>query len=166
MSEEMKDIEATEDVEAATTDKEQDNGDDPEREEHQEKKYTDEDVNKIVAKKIKRERERLRKAFDDEQQENELEKRERDVLKRELRADAKDMLVDEGLPNTLANLMDYEDKEAFDKSYEEVTRIFREAVQRGIKDALKGEAPKIGSGGGHDPIAEAFKARQGWIDGN
>lgn len=159
MSEDVKNIEATEDVEAATTDKEQDNGDDTEREEHQEKKYTDEDVNKIVAKKLKRERERLRKAFDDEQQENEIEKRERDVLKRELKADAKDMLVEEGLPYTLAGLMDYEDKEAFDKSYKEVTSIFREAVQRGVKDVLKGNAPRASTGNMKDPIKEAFKAR-------
>lgn len=159
MSEDVKNIEATEDVEAATTDKEQDNGDDTEREEYQEKKYTDEDVNKIVAKKLKRERERLRKAFDDEQQENEIEKRERDVLKRELKADAKDMLVEEGLPYTLAGLMDYEDKEAFDKSYKEVTSIFREAVQRGVKDVLKGNAPRASTGNMKDPIKEAFKAR-------
>ncbi len=159
MSEDVKNIEVIEDVEAATTDKEQENGDDSERQEHQEKKYTDDDVNKIVAKKIKRERERLRKAFDDEQQESELEKRERNVLKRELKADAKDMLVEEGLPYTLSNLMDYEDKEAFDKSYKEVTSIFREAVQRGVKDVLKGNIPRVSTGNPKDPIKEAFEAR-------
>lgn len=127
-----------------------------------EKKYTDEDVDRIIAKKIAAERKRMSKLFNDEQQESELDKRERDVLKRELRADAKDTLTSQGLPSTLADLVDYSDKESSEKSLEAVISTFREAVAQGVKNALKGHAPRVGSNlPGKDPIADAFarKAR-------
>lgn len=137
-----------EDVEAATTEEQAGANDSQEtpQEQQQEKKYTDADVDKIVAKKIAKERARLSKIFNDEQQESDLEKRERNVLVRELKADAKDKLVEDGLPYTLADLMAYDSKESFSKSYNEVTTIFREAVQRGVKDALKSPAPRVGTG--------------------
>lgn len=137
-----------EDVEAATTEEQAGANDSQEtpQEQQQEKKYTDADVDKIVAKKIAKERARLSKMFNDEQQESDLEKRERNVLVRELKADAKDKLVEDGLPYTLANLMTYDDKDSFMESYKEVTTIFREAVQRGVKDALKSPAPRVGTG--------------------
>lgn len=121
-----------------------------------EKKYTDEDLDRIIAKKIAAERKRMQRVFNEEQQENEIEIRERNVLKRELMADAKDRLVEHGLPYTLSNLMSYEDKDAFEKSYQEVTGIFIKAVQRGVTDALKGNPPKVSTGGRKDDIAKAF----------
>lgn len=127
-----------------------------------EKKYTDEDVDRIIAKKIAAERKRMSKLFNDEQQESELDKRERDVLKRELRADAKDTLTSQGLPSTLADLIDYSDKESSEKSLENVISIFREATAQGVKNALRGNVPRVGTSlSGKDPIADAFakKAR-------
>ena len=127
-----------------------------------EKKYTDEDLDRIIAKKIAAERKRMSKLFNDEQQESELDKRERDVLKRELRADAKDTLTSQGLPSTLADLIDYSDRESSEKSLENVISIFREATAQGVKNALRGHAPRVGSSlPGKDPIADAFarKAR-------
>lgn len=137
MSEEMKNTKTVEEAGAVTEQTREEENTTPE-----EKKYTDSDVDKIVSKKIARERERMRKIFEEEQQENELEARERKILTRELQADAKDKLISEGLPYTLASLMSYEDKERFEESYKEVTTIFREAVQRGIKDVLRGPTPK------------------------
>lgn len=133
-----------------------------ENEQEPKKKYTDADVDKIVSKRIAAERKRLSKLFNDEQQESELDKRERDVLKRELRADAKDTLTSHGLPSTLADLIDYSDKESSEKSLENVISIFREATAQGVKNALRGHAPRVGSSlPGKDPIADAFarKAR-------
>lgn len=104
----------------------------------------------------------MSKLFNDEQQESELDKRERDVLKRELRADAKDTLTRQGLPSTLADLIDYSDKESSEQSLENVISIFREATAQGIKNALRGHAPRVGASlPGKDPIADAFakKAR-------
>ena len=127
-----------------------------------EKKYTDADVDRIIAKKIAAERKRMQKLFDGEQQESELEIRERNVLRRELMADAKDALVDMGLPSSLAKIMDYTDKESFDKSFKEVTSIFGEAVTQGVKNKLRGSAPKVGTGSREDAaLRDAFapKAR-------
>lgn len=133
-----------------------------EGQEQPEKKYTDADVDRIIAKKIAAERKRMQKLFDGEQQESELEIRERNVLRRELMADAKDALVDMGLPSSLAKIMDYTDKESFDKSFKEVTGIFGEAVTQGVKNKLRGSAPKVGTGSRDDvALRDAFapKAR-------
>ena len=85
MSEEMKNTKTVEEAGAVT---EQTRGE--ENTTPEEKKYTDSDVDKIVSKKIARELERMRKIFEEEQQENELEAREMKRLTRELQADAKD----------------------------------------------------------------------------
>lgn len=123
----------------------------------QEKKYTDDDVDRIIAKKIAAERKRMSKLFNEGQQESELEIRERNVAKREMMADAKDALVRDELPYTLAGLMDYTDKESYEASYKEVTKIFRDAVLQGVKNALRGKTPKVSTGsGGLDPIGKAF----------
>ena len=111
-----------------------------------EKKYTDADVDRIVAKKIAAERKRIQKLFKAEQQESEIEKRERDVTRRELMADAKDALVSDGLPSSLAKVTDYSDKEAYEKSYEEVTGIFREAMQQEYTRWFSGRPPRASTG--------------------
>ena len=106
-----------------------------------EKKYTDAEVDRIIAKKIAAERKRMQKLFNEEQQESELEIRERNVLRRELMADAKDALISSGLPSSLAKVIDYSDKESYEKSYEEVTAIFREAMQQEYKRRFSGRPP-------------------------
>ena len=68
-----------------------------------EKKYTDKDLDRIIAKKIAAERKRMTKLFNDDQQESE-------------------------------------------KSLDEVTATFRAAVAQGVKDALKGNAPRVSTG--------------------
>lgn len=62
-----------------------------------EKKYTDDDVNKIVARKIAAERKKMSKMFNDGLQE-ELEAREKDLLRRELRMDIQERFIAEGKP--------------------------------------------------------------------
>lgn len=109
-----------------------------------EKKYTDQDVDRIVSKKIAAERKRMAKLFNEEQQESELEKRERNVLVRELKADAKDALIRDGLPSTLANLLNYGSEEDFKSSYMEVKKIFEDALQLALKDTLRGQTPRRG----------------------
>ncbi len=111
-----------------------------------EKKYTDDDVNKIVARKIAAERKRMQKLFNNEQQESEIEVRERNVLKRELMADARDALTDEGLPSSLAKLLNYDSKESFEDSYKSVIEAFRNAVEIGVKMRLRGSTPTASYG--------------------
>lgn len=126
-----------------------------------EKKYTDEDVNRIVSKRLTRERERLSKLFNEEQQESELDIRERNVLKREQKADAKDALIAEGLPSSLADLLSYGDKEEYERSYKEVTEVFRTAIADEIGRRLRGGHPKASCGGSRsqgDALRDAFSS--------
>ena len=130
----------------------------------QEKKYTDSDVDKIVAKKIMRERERMQKLFTGEQQLSDIEKRERDVQRRELKADAKDMLIECGLPCSLAEILNYESREEMEKSLDIVEKCVKAAVQSEIKKAFRGETPKKGDVSAAEidrekRIRNAFKAR-------
>ena len=162
MNEEMMNVgaEGTEKVRAAGT--EEQAGSQGEQlsdgQQQPEKKYTDADVDRIIAKKIAAERKRMQKLFEDEQQESEIEKRERDVTRRELMADTKDRLASEGFPSSLAAIMDYSSEEAHAKSYQNVTAVFGEALQLAIKDKFRGKAPRasMGSLGQDRAIAAAF----------
>lgn len=149
MGEEMNISEDIEEVDAANTEEQAgaqgEEGND--RSQASEKKYTDDDVDKIIARKIAAERKRMSKLFNEEQQENEIESRERKVLERELKADAKDALIDQGMPSSLANLMTYSSQEEYDKSFEEVSGVFREALQQEFKRRLAGNPPKASSMG-------------------
>lgn len=142
MSEELNN-EMIESVEEATTEKKADTQSEQKRE--LEKKYTDSDVDRIIAKKIAAERKRMSKLFNEEQQETEIEKRERAVLLRELKADAKDALIEQGLPASLSSLLNYNSKDELEHSMVEVGAIFNEAVQQGIKNRLGRETPRKGS---------------------
>ena len=86
MDEEMKNMgaEGIEEAQAASAEEEAGarGEQDAENQGQTEKKYTDADVDRIVAKKIAAERKRLQRMFEGEQQESEIEKRERDVTRR------------------------------------------------------------------------------------
>lgn len=102
----------------------------------------------------------MQRLFTEEQQESDLEKRERAVLLRELKADAKDLLISRGLPAALSDLLNYENKEEMEKSMTEVGAAFSEAVERGIKARLRGETPRRGYGfaaSGEQALHDAFK---------
>ena len=123
-----------------------------------EKKYSDEDLDRILAGKIMRERRKLTESISS-QLAAELDERERNILKRELRADAQDKLIADRLPLALAECLDYEDKEAFDKSYSSIVKAFQDALAEGVRDALRGNTPRAirGSGcSGGDRVRDAF----------
>lgn len=123
-----------------------------------EKKYSDEDLDRILAGKIARERRKLTESISS-QLAAELDERERNILKRELRADAQDKLIADRLPPALAECLNYEDKEAFDKSYSSIVKAFQDALAEGVRDALRGNTPRAirGSGcSGGDRVRDAF----------
>lgn len=129
----------------------------------QEKKYTDADVDRIVSKKISRERDRLQKLFKEEQQVSDLDERERNVSIREMKADAREELERRGLPLRLADMLNFSDRETMEKGLDSLEQSFREAVAFGIKDAIRGEVPKTGhvyhSIEAEKALHNAFKAR-------
>lgn len=126
-----------------------------------EKKYTDEDLNRILANKIARERRKLTQSISG-QLADELDAREKDILRRELRVDARETLAADGLPASLADLLNYESKEDFDHSYQAMATAFRDALQEGVKMALRGSTPRVGSyvsTDQKDPLAAAFRRK-------
>ena len=108
-----------------------------------EKKYTDDDVNKIVARKIAAERKKMSKMFNDGLQE-ELEAREKDLLRRELRMDIQERFIAEGKPLQLLDCINYSSKEECEKSCEAIVKAFNEAVGTYAKEIFRGSTPKKG----------------------
>lgn len=89
-----------------------------------------------------------------------MKKRERAVLLREMKADAKDTLIERGLPSSLAGLLNYSDKETLENSLNEVGKIFNAAVEQSVKSRLRGETPRRGSSVGdskEQALHNAFK---------
>ena len=118
--------------------------------EDQEKKYTDADVDRIVAKKIAAERSKAAK-----QQNEELEQRERNVARRELSLKASERLSESGFPKELSELMNFSNEEAFEESYKKVTKVFRD-TSKPILSGRNPANPDVDSFG-FDPVREAFK---------
>lgn len=155
-------VEETEEVGASTTEEQGGNEQESAMEQKPEKKYTDADVDRIVSKRLNREREKLSKALGEGQKESELEIRERKVLERELNIEVKERLEKAGLPLELAKLMNYESAEGFTKSYEEVTTIFDQALRTAIRPYIAGRVPRASVGSPNftdQQIADIFKSR-------
>ena len=125
-----------------------------------EKKYTDDDVDKIIARKIAAERKRMERLFQEDQQTSELEIRERNVLKRELKADARDLLVQQGYPQALAETLNYESREEMLKSIDVIGAAFKAAVYEEVKQRVRGTTPKAGhyNPNAGDALHDAFKS--------
>lgn len=137
-------------------------GADQQHEEHQEgqkpqKTFTEEEVNDIVRKRLNREREKLTKAFEEGTRESDLDERERNILKRELRADTLEKLAENGMPAGLADLVNYDSKEECEKSLKIVSAVFNQAVNQAVKVKARQSTPREAPyHGGPDPIAGAF----------
>ncbi len=128
------------------------------------KTFTQEELNAIIDKRLERERKdaqsRINKAvteaqkleklsaeerLEHERQEREkaLAQREAEITKRELRAEAKSQLSDKGLPVELAEVLPYTDADTTNAALAAVEKVFRQAVEKGVTERLKGNAPKV-----------------------
>jgi hypothetical protein len=128
------------------------------------KTFTQEELNAIIDKRLERERkdaqaridkavteaQKLAKMSADERAEHErqelqkkLSEREAEITKRELRAEAKSQLSDKGLPIELAEVLPYTDADTTNAALAAVEKVFRAAVEKGVTERLKGNAPKV-----------------------
>lgn len=126
----------------------------------QEKKYTDADVDRIVKKKIANERKRMQKLFNEEQQESDLDRRERELTKRELKADARDSISEKGLPECVANILNYNSKEEYESSFNTVLDVVAEIRKSLELERATGRTPRLYSTGQADPgkaVRDAFR---------
>ncbi len=142
------------------------------------KTFTQEELNAIIDKRLERERkdaqvridkavteaQKLAKMSADERAEHErqelqkkLSEREAEITKRELRAEAKSQLSDKGLPVELAEVLPYTDADTTNAALAAVEKVFRQAVEKGVNERLKGNAPKVGQPAQGTTIAEPEK---------
>lgn len=103
---------------------------------------------KTEAEKLAKMNAEQRAEHERQQREDELAKREADITRRELRASTIDELVEKGLPISLADIINYTDADSTKASIEAVEKAFRQAVEDGVNERLKGNPPRGGGGGG------------------
>lgn len=136
-------------------------------------KEQQEEVNRIVASRLatekakaeaeKEEAKKLAKMNADEKAQFELDKKTRELAekeaainRRELTAEAKDMLADKGLDRELHTLLNYESAETVKQSVEILEKAVQKAVEKAVEERLKGNPPK--SGGGENKPLTGFDA--------
>lgn len=142
-----------------------------------EKKYSDADLDEIIGKKFAKWQKEQQKAVDEAQKlatmnatqkaeyERDQLKKELDTLKKqaslaEMTKTARKMLSDDGITITdeLLSLMVNDDAEATKAAVDSFSSLFKEAVESAVKERLKGEPPKRGTGGGTSMTKEAIMA--------
>lgn len=139
----------------------------------QKPKYTDKDLDDIIGKRFAKWQAQQQKAVDeakklaamDAQQKAEYERdqlqKELDELKKqaslsEMTKTARKMLSEDGItvPDELLAMMVSDDAEATKAAVDGFKEVFREAVENAVKERLKGEPPRRGSGGGSAPMTK------------
>lgn len=132
-------------------------------EETKQYKYTDEDVDKIVSKKIAKERERAKAEADEaarlakmtEQERtaaelkkalDEVEALRAEKAQNEMRATARKMLSDANISvsDGLLNVLVTTDADSTKKAVDDFAAIFKTEVDKAVKAKLGGEPPKVG----------------------
>ena len=76
-----------------------------------------------------------------QKKEKELADKEAAITRRELMAEAKNTLAEKGLPPELAEILNYSDATACNKSIEMTEKAFQKAVEAGVQERLKGDKP-------------------------
>ena len=147
----------------------------PERETKAERKYTEEDVDRIVKNRIAREREQAKKDREEAEKLAEMNatqkaEYERDKLQKELdeykRKDAlaemskvaRKMLSDENIaiPDELLTMMVTTDAKETKTAIDGFAKLFKDSVETAVKERLRGETPRRGTGG-DNPVSEIEK---------
>lgn len=82
-----------------------------------------------------------KKEYLQDKKEKELAAREAEVTKKELMAEAKNTLSSDGLPQELAEVLDYTDADTCKKSMDTVKKAFQKAVEAAVEEKLKGGKP-------------------------
>lgn len=168
------------DQDGAATDKTK--GGKPDNPSKNEPKYTDEDLDRIIGKKFAEWKQKEQKAVDEaaklakmdatqkaEYERDQLKKErdaiaaERDEYKRkdaltEMTKTARKMLNDNGVSvsDELLSIMVTTDAEQTKAAIDGFSKAFKDAVESAVKDRLRGESPKRGTGDG-TPMSEIDK---------
>lgn len=130
-------------------------------------KYTDEDVDKMFDRKFAELMKKHQKEMDEarrlaemnaqekaEYENNKLKEQVQELMKKEARSEmskaARAMLSEKGINSNddLLSTLISDDADKTKKSVENFITLFQEAVNKAVKDALKGEPPKTGTTSG------------------
>jgi hypothetical protein len=104
-------------------------------------------INDAVANAVKEAQERAKmtaeqqKEYDDKKRTDELAKREAAIVRRELKASAKEKLQEKGLSSDLADFLDYTDETKMSESLEKLAKTYQTSIQAGVEAKLKGTEP-------------------------
>lgn len=135
------------------------------------KSFSQEDVDRIVGERIKREREKMQRETkaqvdrargeaerlaqmtaeqraqeEAKKRQQELEAREADITRREVRAQAMETLAEKGLPKGLVDTLDCTNADTCQASLEAVEKAFKAAVEAEVNARLRTpEPPKAGT---------------------
>lgn len=121
----------------------------------EEKTFTQEDVNRIVQERLKREKEKNTNDSIDS-----LEEKENDLNKRELLLDCREALNENGLNSQFMKLFkgnSSEDLENFITIVKGITESFNEESKRNMEIRFNPHVPPNGIEANFNPIKEAFK---------
>lgn len=134
----------------------------PDTSNQEERTFTQDQVDEIVTKRLKREREKLSKILDEENFDRELLEREKRVEKREIIADAKEKFFELGLPNEFFELVNTDSREAMEASIESIKKINNEVighlVSNEVNQRLRGKTPSTATGtSSKNNLGNAFK---------
>ena len=100
------------------------------------KTFTDDKISE--AEKLAKMNEQEKAEYLQRKKEKELSDREADITKRELMATAKNTLTEKGIPLELAEVLNYQDADACNKSIAAVEKAFQSAVEKAVEERLKG----------------------------
>ena len=131
-----------------------------------EKKYSDDDVNKILDKKFAEWQKKQQKKVDEAEKlatmnatqkaeyerdklQKELDEYKKQASLAEMSKTARKMLADSGIsvPDELLTMLVTTDAEATKNAVDGFSKVFTEAVESAVKERLKGNPPKSGGGG-------------------
>ena len=151
-----------EDLEQVGSDQQGDNpggsGAEQQEPKQKERTFSQEDVDKIVQKRLAKERAKIAEMLQVEEKSNDLDERERKITERELKADAREKLDAAGLPRSLGELLKYDSPEALEDSFKQVSAAFRASLGESLKASARQDTPRDGMGysGQSAALAKAF----------
>lgn len=110
------------------------------------------------AEKLSRMNKEEKEQYLRQKKEKELSDREAEITRKELQAEAKNTLSEEGLPIELFEVLNYTDADACKNSMETVKKAFQKAVEAAVEEKLKGGKPPKKADGSTDELEQQVEA--------
>ena len=131
--------------------------DKPEKPEQGKKRYTDEDVDDIINRKFAEWQKKQQKAeYERDQLQKELDDYKRKDSLAEITKTARKMLSESGITasDDILSVLVTTDAEQTKAAIDSFSKAFQAAVEAAVKERLRGEPPRRGSGGGAAPMTK------------